>query len=88
MELDQLVRDGLYSRMQDTASAHIRPFDLDTLGQAFQLRETTPIELPSVSMLIWGIWYWSILYQIGAPIVPVAVLSAVLFILLQVVVLF
>ncbi|XP_078178544.1 mediator of RNA polymerase II transcription subunit 19a-like protein [Carex rostrata] len=47
MELDQLVRDGLYSRMQDTASAYIRPFDLDTLGQAFQLRETTPIDLPS-----------------------------------------
>jgi hypothetical protein len=52
MELDQLVRNGLYSRLKDTASANIRQFDLEMLGQAFQLRETTPVDLPSVSMLI------------------------------------
>lgn len=47
MELDQLVRTGLYSRLKDTASSHIRQFDLETLGQAFQLRETTPVDLPT-----------------------------------------
>jgi hypothetical protein len=51
MELDQLVRNGLYSCLKDTASANIRKFDLEMLGRAFQLRETTPVDLPSVSML-------------------------------------
>ncbi|KAL5725843.1 Mediator of RNA polymerase II transcription subunit 19-A [Ranunculus cassubicifolius] len=44
MELDQLIQDNSYRR--DT-NAHIQPFDLDTLREAFQLRETTPVELPS-----------------------------------------
>ncbi|KAF9609091.1 hypothetical protein IFM89_013345 [Coptis chinensis] len=44
MELDQLVQSSMYSR--DT-NAHIQPFDLDTLREAFQLRETTPVDLPS-----------------------------------------
>ncbi|KAJ4753546.1 mediator of RNA polymerase II transcription subunit [Rhynchospora pubera] len=47
MELDQLLRDGLSSRLHDTASTQIRPFDMEILSQAFQLRETTPIDLPS-----------------------------------------
>lgn len=48
MELDQLFRDTF---MRET-NAHIEPFDLDTLRQAFQLRETAPIDLPSVSILL------------------------------------
>ncbi|XP_042477588.1 mediator of RNA polymerase II transcription subunit 19a isoform X1 [Macadamia integrifolia] len=44
MELDQLIQDTSYAR--DT-NALIQPFDLDTLKEAFLLRETTPIDLPS-----------------------------------------
>eukprot|EP00268_Persea_americana_P018548 TRINITY_DN1929_c0_g1_i9.p1 TRINITY_DN1929_c0_g1~~TRINITY_DN1929_c0_g1_i9.p1 ORF type:complete len:219 (-),score=57.59 TRINITY_DN1929_c0_g1_i9:372-1028(-) len=43
MELDQLFHDTF---IRET-NAHIEPFDLDTLRQAFQLRETAPIDLPS-----------------------------------------
>ncbi|KAF6141010.1 hypothetical protein GIB67_028855 [Kingdonia uniflora] len=42
MELDQL--NTSYAR---ETSAIIQPFDLDTLREAFQLRETTPVDLPS-----------------------------------------
>jgi hypothetical protein len=44
MELDQLVQNA-YLRDKP---AYIQPFDMETLGQAFQLRETTPVDLPSV----------------------------------------
>ncbi|KAJ6795559.1 mediator of RNA polymerase II transcription subunit 19a-like isoform X1 [Iris pallida] len=44
MELDQLFQNASYLR---NTTAHIHPFELDTLGQAFQLRETAPIDLPS-----------------------------------------
>ncbi|KAJ0979884.1 hypothetical protein J5N97_015358 [Dioscorea zingiberensis] len=44
MELDQLFQNAPYLR---ETTAHIQPFDLETLGQAFQLRETSPIDLPS-----------------------------------------
>ncbi|XP_068654968.1 mediator of RNA polymerase II transcription subunit 19a-like isoform X2 [Aristolochia californica] len=44
MELDQLFQNTSHDR--DT-TAHIQPFDLDTLRQAFQLSETAPIDLPS-----------------------------------------
>ncbi|XP_020103598.1 mediator of RNA polymerase II transcription subunit 19a isoform X6 [Ananas comosus] len=44
MELDQLFQNTPYLR--ETA-ARIQQFDLDTLGQALQLRETAPIDLPS-----------------------------------------
>ncbi|GFZ20039.1 hypothetical protein Acr_28g0007440 [Actinidia rufa] len=44
MQLDQLIQDASYSR---EARAHIRPFDLDVLTEAFQLRETAPIDLPA-----------------------------------------
>eukprot|EP00268_Persea_americana_P018544 TRINITY_DN1929_c0_g1_i5.p1 TRINITY_DN1929_c0_g1~~TRINITY_DN1929_c0_g1_i5.p1 ORF type:complete len:216 (-),score=56.30 TRINITY_DN1929_c0_g1_i5:372-1019(-) len=43
VELEQLLHD---TYMRDT-DVHIEPFDLDTLRQAFQLRETAPIDLPS-----------------------------------------
>ncbi|KAA8543593.1 hypothetical protein F0562_021661 [Nyssa sinensis] len=43
MQLDQLIQDTSYSR--DT-NARIQPFDLDVLREAFQLRETAPIDLP------------------------------------------
>ncbi|KAF7154775.1 hypothetical protein RHSIM_Rhsim01G0246800 [Rhododendron simsii] len=43
MQLDQLIQDTSYSR---GANARIQPFDLDVLREAFQLRETTPIDLP------------------------------------------
>ncbi|KAL4180278.1 hypothetical protein AMTRI_Chr13g91270 [Amborella trichopoda] len=45
MELDQLFHTTSTLRNLDS---RIRPFDLDTLRQAFQLRETEPIELPAV----------------------------------------
>ncbi|XP_010275913.1 PREDICTED: mediator of RNA polymerase II transcription subunit 19a-like [Nelumbo nucifera] len=44
MELDQLFQNTLYAR---NTNAHIQPFDLDTLREAFLLRETAPIDLPS-----------------------------------------
>ncbi|KAF5198918.1 Mediator of rna polymerase ii transcription subunit 19a [Thalictrum thalictroides] len=44
MELDQLVQETSYGR---ETNARIQPFDLDTLREAFQLRETTPVDLPS-----------------------------------------
>lgn len=43
MELDQLVQNA-YLRDKP---AYIQPFDMETLGQAFQLRETAPVDLPS-----------------------------------------
>ncbi|XP_024017669.1 mediator of RNA polymerase II transcription subunit 19a isoform X2 [Morus notabilis] len=43
MQLDQLIQNTSYSR--DT-NARIQPFDLDILQEAFQLRETGPIDLP------------------------------------------
>jgi len=59
MELDQLFQNAPYLR---ETTANIQPFDLDILGQAFQLRETAPIDLPSVRhSLLWGFlmypWY-------------------------------
>lgn len=44
MQLDQLTTS--YSLDGVT---RIRPFDLDSLREAFHLRETTPVELPPVS---------------------------------------
>nr|GMD70808.1 mediator of RNA polymerase II transcription subunit 19A-like isoform X1 [Ipomoea batatas] len=44
MQLDQLVEDASFSREMN---ASIKPFDLDVMGEAFQLRETSPIDLPS-----------------------------------------
>ncbi|KAF8411306.1 hypothetical protein HHK36_003853 [Tetracentron sinense] len=44
MELDQLFQNTSYRR---ETSAHIQPFDLDTLREAFLLRETAPINLSS-----------------------------------------
>ncbi|KAF3792186.1 putative mediator of RNA polymerase II transcription subunit 19b [Nymphaea thermarum] len=44
MELDQLFNNALYVQNIDSS---IQPFDLDTLRQAFQLRETEPVELPA-----------------------------------------
>ncbi|OVA17836.1 hypothetical protein BVC80_1835g228 [Macleaya cordata] len=44
MELAQLLQNSSYLRDKN---AQIQPFDLETLGEAFQLRETGPIDLPS-----------------------------------------
>uniref|UniRef100_A0A0D9VWS1 Mediator of RNA polymerase II transcription subunit 19a n=1 Tax=Leersia perrieri TaxID=77586 RepID=A0A0D9VWS1_9ORYZ len=43
MELDQLFQDA-YLREK---TSYIQPFDMETLGQAFQLRETAPVDLSS-----------------------------------------
>ncbi|KAL5682571.1 hypothetical protein ACJX0J_008956, partial [Zea mays] len=43
MELDQLFQNSCSSEK----TAYIQPFDMETLGQAFQLRETAPVDLPS-----------------------------------------
>ncbi|KAG2669738.1 hypothetical protein I3843_14G045700 [Carya illinoinensis] len=43
MQLDQLIQNTSYSR--DT-NARIRPFELDILREAFQLREAAPVDLP------------------------------------------
>ncbi|TKV92323.1 hypothetical protein SEVIR_9G156600v4 [Setaria viridis] len=43
MELDQLFQNSYPSEK----TAYIQPFDMETLGQAFQLRETAPVDLPS-----------------------------------------
>ncbi|XP_050287848.1 mediator of RNA polymerase II transcription subunit 19a-like isoform X2 [Quercus robur] len=42
MELDQLSQSTSYLRERN---AHIHPFDLDALWEAFQMRETTPVYL-------------------------------------------
>lgn len=47
MQLDQLFQDASVSR---ETIARIQPFDLDTLREAFQLRETAPVDLPAVRM--------------------------------------
>ncbi|CAN0910587.1 Mediator of RNA polymerase II transcription subunit 19a [Linum grandiflorum] len=44
MQLDQLIQDN--SRPRD-GSIRIQPFDLDVLREAFQLKETTPVDLPA-----------------------------------------
>lgn len=44
MQLDQLIQNTSF---RDT-NARIQPFDLDVLKEAFQLRETAPIDLPAV----------------------------------------
>lgn len=43
MQLDQLIQNTSYSRDTNT---RIQPFDLDILREAFQLRETAPVDLP------------------------------------------
>ncbi|MQL97069.1 hypothetical protein Taro_029756 [Colocasia esculenta] len=44
MELNQLFENTLHLR---EATTRIRPFDLENLRQAFNLREAAPVELPS-----------------------------------------
>ncbi|XP_074316194.1 mediator of RNA polymerase II transcription subunit 19a-like [Silene latifolia] len=44
MQLDQLIQNPSYSQDGKT---RIRPFDLNILSEAFLLRDTTPVELPS-----------------------------------------
>ncbi|KNA22080.1 hypothetical protein SOVF_037250 [Spinacia oleracea] len=44
MQLDQLIQNPSYTLDGNT---RIRPFDLDALREAFNLRETTPVDLPS-----------------------------------------
>lgn len=44
MQLDQLIDD---TSSRET-NARIQPFNLDVLVEAFQLRETAPIDLPPV----------------------------------------
>lgn len=44
MQLDQLIDDTSISKEMNTV---IKPFDLDVLGEAFHLRETCPIDLPT-----------------------------------------
>lgn len=46
MQLGQLIQDTSISR---ETNIHIQPFDLDILREAFQLRETAPVDLPPVS---------------------------------------
>lgn len=46
MQLGQLIQDSSLSRETNT---RIQPFDLDVLREAFQLRETAPVDLPPVS---------------------------------------
>ncbi|KAK8629841.1 hypothetical protein V6N13_078663 [Hibiscus sabdariffa] len=45
MQLDQLILNTSHNR--DT-NARMQPFNLDILKEAFQMRETTPVELPPI----------------------------------------
>lgn len=45
MQLDQLIQNVSHSR---DATSRIQPFDLDILQEAFQLRETGPVDIPAV----------------------------------------
>uniref|UniRef100_A0A453LQV4 Uncharacterized protein n=4 Tax=Triticinae TaxID=1648030 RepID=A0A453LQV4_AEGTS len=44
MEIDQLIQNP---DPREKKTAYIKPFDMETLGHAFQLRETAPVDLPS-----------------------------------------
>ncbi|CAN1236040.1 Mediator of RNA polymerase II transcription subunit 19a, partial [Linum grandiflorum] len=44
MQLDQLIQNNFQPRDGNT---RIRPFDLDMLREAFQLKESNPVELPA-----------------------------------------
>lgn len=55
MQLDQLIQDTSYSR---ETNVRIQPFDLPALTKAFQLRETAPIDLPTVISLPSGGLRW------------------------------
>ncbi|CAI0459489.1 unnamed protein product, partial [Linum tenue] len=44
MQLDQLIQNNSQPR---DGSIRIKPFDLDLLREAFQLKESTPVELPA-----------------------------------------
>ena len=57
MELDQLVQNAY---MRDKP-AYIQPFDMETLGQAFQLRETAPVDLPSVRSFLASHFFYGII---------------------------
>ena len=62
MQLDQLIQNTSYSR--DT-NVRIQPFDLDVLREAFQLRETAPIDLPPVRNLPpWCLFLCFVLIQL------------------------
>lgn len=50
MQLDQLIQDTSSSKESNSC---IQSFDLDVLREAFQLRETAPIDLPPVRNLLW-----------------------------------
>lgn len=49
MQLNQLIQNTSYSR---ETNARIQPFDQDILIEAFQLRETGPVDLPPVRNLL------------------------------------
>nr|GEX97832.1 hypothetical protein [Tanacetum cinerariifolium] len=44
MQMDQLINNTSFSRDTNT---RIQPFDLQDLSEAFRLRETAPVDLPS-----------------------------------------
>ena len=54
MQLDQLVQNMSQSR--ETNSTRIQPFDMDELMEAFQLSDTTPVELPLVRFFSQVLW--------------------------------
>lgn len=58
LQLDQLIQNPSFSR--DTA-AHIQPFDLNILKEAFQLRETGSVELPPVRNLCFEL-HFAVIY--------------------------
>lgn len=54
MQLDQLVQNMSQSR--ETNSTRIQPFEMDELMEAFQLSDTTPVELPLVRICSQVLW--------------------------------
>lgn len=53
MQLDQLIPNASHNR--DT-NARIQPFVLDELKEAFELNDTSPVELPPVRIYFPSIW--------------------------------
>nr|KJB06939.1 hypothetical protein B456_001G226200 [Gossypium raimondii] len=51
MQLDQLIQNTSHNR---DSNVRIQPFDLDILKEAFQLSETTPVELSVGFLLLLG----------------------------------
>lgn len=55
MQLDQLIPNGSHNR---DGNARIQPFVLDELKEAFEINDTSPVELPPVRIFALSIYIY------------------------------